>query len=63
MITTIIHLVLAFIALVALTSFAYASGRHYTDRTLQRSHELGYNQGKEKVMTKATLKASRKGVK
>lgn len=48
MITTISYLVLAFIVLVALTSFAYASGKHYTDRTLQRSHELGYEQGEEK---------------
>lgn len=48
MITTIIYLVLTFIALVALTSFAYASGKHYTDRTLQRIHELGYEQGEEK---------------
>ncbi len=48
MITTISYLVLAVIALVALTSFAYASGKHYTNRTLQRSHELGYEQGIDK---------------
>lgn len=48
MITTISYLVLTVIILVALTSFAYASGKHYTDRTLQRSHELGYEQGEEK---------------
>lgn len=61
MITTISYLVLAFIVLVALTSFAYASGRHYTDRTLQRSHELGYNQGKEKGHDEGYLEGFKEG--
>ena len=61
MITTISYLVLAFIVLVALTSFAYASGRHYTDRTLQRSHELGYNQGKEKGHAEGYLEGFKVG--
>lgn len=61
MITTIIYLVLAFIALVALTSFAYASGKHYTDRTLQRSHELGYEQGEEKGHADGYLEGFKEG--
>ena len=46
MITTIIHLVLAFIVLVALTSFAYASG---------------YNQGKEKGHAEGYLEGFKEG--
>lgn len=62
MIETIIYYVLSLIALVALTSIlAYTLGKHYTDRTLQRSHELGYEQGIDKGNSDGYLEGFKEG--
>lgn len=61
MITTISYLVLAFIVLVALTSFAYASGKRDGCKDVQKSHDLVYNQGEEKGHAEGYLEGFKEG--
>lgn len=61
MITTIIYLVLAFIVLVALTSFAYASGMRDGYKDAQKAHDLEYIEEEEKSYANGYIKGFKEG--